>query len=454
MSNHIPLAFKTKSEIYEKLQDPQRIRALQEIKLLDTPLEDVCDNLTDLVCKLLDTPSALISILTRDGQSFLSQKGLPQPWASQRQAPLSHSFCQYVVACEKLLVVEDARQEPLLRDNLAIRDLNVIAYLGVPLATTEGYLLGSFCVIDNKPRTWTAADIEIVSDIAKLVMKEIELHGYLPQLKATEETLRQREVELRELNAVLEDQVFARTLAFDVTNRKLKKEVENRRRLEREVMKVAEAERQRIGQDLHDDLQQQLGSIAILTDMVHTQMQAEGSPYANSIEQIRQLLEESIDSTRRLAWSLTPVWVKQDGLAGALAHLVEHMETISHISCHFEARHVVTIQDDEVATHLYRIAQEASTNAFKYACARNLTISLVVYDKHGILRIEDDGVGISDSALTSRRGMGLQTMSYRADLIGGQLNVQRGREKGTVITCTFPLNGSGMTHREAVLSKP
>jgi signal transduction histidine kinase len=349
-----------------------------------------------------------------------------------------------VVANNQPFVVENAPENPLVCDNLAVPDLGVVAYLGVPLVTADEYVLGSLCVIDSKPRTWTEEDLESLTDIAELVMTEIELRQQLHKLKLVEESLRTREGELRALNQMLEIRVNERTQALRTFSRKLEAEVINRKRLEQEVMRVAEAERQRIGQDLHDDLQQQLGAIAILSDMLHNQLQAEGSENAAAAKQIRQLLEGSIDSARRLARSLSPIQVKQDGLAAALAQLAESMEMVSNISCRFEAVGTVAIHDDEVATHLYRIAQEASTNAFKYAEAETITISLVAHKGEGTLRIEDDGVGISEAALTEKKGMGLHTMLYRSNLIDGRLEIKRGQQGGTAVICKFSLVPEGI----------
>jgi signal transduction histidine kinase len=105
--------------------------------------------------------------------------GLPEPWASVRETPLSHSFCQHAVALARPLVIEDARTHPLVRDNLAIRDIGVIAYAGIPLATADGDVLGSFCVIDGVPRQWTADELATLTDLAAAVMTEIELRTAL-----------------------------------------------------------------------------------------------------------------------------------------------------------------------------------------------------------------------------------------------------------------------------------
>lgn len=102
----------------------------------------------------LDVPVVLVSLVDEDRQFFKTCLGLPEPWSSRRETPLSHSFCQYAVATGRELVVEDAREEPLLASNLAVPDLDVIAYAGVPIRSAEGPILGTFCVIDSTPRRW------------------------------------------------------------------------------------------------------------------------------------------------------------------------------------------------------------------------------------------------------------------------------------------------------------
>lgn len=159
------------------VQDPDRLSALRELNLLDTEAEQAFDRLTRLASLITNSPVSLVSLVDADRQFFKSLFGLAEPTASARQTPLSHSFCQHVVADHAPLVVADAREHPILKDNLAVRDLNVIAYLGMPLTTTEGHTLGSFCVIDTKPREWNSRDIEIIRELALSVMTEIELRA-------------------------------------------------------------------------------------------------------------------------------------------------------------------------------------------------------------------------------------------------------------------------------------
>ena len=126
---------------------------------------------------MVNAPVALVSAVDRDRQFFKSCLGLPEPWATQRETPLSHSFCQHVVAAREPVIVSDARKDERLLDNLAIRDLGVIAYLGVPLITREGHAIGTLCVIDHEPRIWTRDEISLVKDVASAVVTEITLRG-------------------------------------------------------------------------------------------------------------------------------------------------------------------------------------------------------------------------------------------------------------------------------------
>ena len=125
--------------------DPARLEKLQQLALLDTPAEEAFDRLTRLAALLIEAPVALVSLVDDKRQFFKSCVGLPSPWSQSRQTPLSHSFCQHAVRSGEPLIIEDARSHPLVRENLAIRDLNVIAYAGIPLVTSDGFVLGSFC---------------------------------------------------------------------------------------------------------------------------------------------------------------------------------------------------------------------------------------------------------------------------------------------------------------------
>ena len=175
------------------LADPARLAALRRSALLDSPVEAAFDRLTRLATTILGVPVSLVSLVDGERQFFKSAIGLPEPWASQRETPLSHSFCQHVVRDAAPLVVADARLDPVLSSNLAISELGVVAYAGIPIMTSDGYALGSFCAIDSKPRAWTEHEIGILRELTALVVSEIELRAALT--RADELAARNREVQ-------------------------------------------------------------------------------------------------------------------------------------------------------------------------------------------------------------------------------------------------------------------
>jgi GAF domain-containing protein len=157
------------------VKDSDRLDALRATRLLDSDITPSFDRLARLASQVLNAPVALVSLVDADRQFFKSCLGLPEPWASERQAPLTHSFCQHAVASRETLLVDDAREHELLRDNLAIRDMGVIAYAGIPLIMPDGHALGTLCVIDSRPRHWTTHQVQLLTDLAASVVTEIRL---------------------------------------------------------------------------------------------------------------------------------------------------------------------------------------------------------------------------------------------------------------------------------------
>ncbi len=163
------------------VRDPERVAALRRTGLLDSPPDERFDRYARLASEVLRAPVALVSLVDDDRQFFKSCLGLPEPWASRRGTPLSHSFCQHVVARREPMIIPDARRDPLLRENLAIRDLGVIAYAGVPLIDEAGRALGTLCVIDDHPREWTPHQIGLLGDLASAVVTQIQFGEALEQ---------------------------------------------------------------------------------------------------------------------------------------------------------------------------------------------------------------------------------------------------------------------------------
>ncbi len=179
------------------LESPERLARLRSIGLLDTPAEPRFDRLTRLVSKFLNAPIALVSLVEDRRQFFKSALGLPEPWATLRETPSSHSLCKQVVRTGNPLVLEDARVAAEFCTNFAVTELGVIAYLGVPLTDCKGFTLGSLCAIDREPRAWSRDDLRTMNDLAETVMAEINLLSEITDRRAVEARLQESEVRLR-----------------------------------------------------------------------------------------------------------------------------------------------------------------------------------------------------------------------------------------------------------------
>lgn len=176
------------------LGDPDRIDALRELGLTRASDPDM-ERFAERVRDQLGVPVALVSLVEADQQVFPGMCGLPAPWAERRATPLSHSFCQHVVESAQPLVISDARQEPLVRDNLGVAELGVVAYAGMPLTDDDGRVLGSLCAIDSVARSWTPDELGLLSDIARDCRNELRLR--LSRLDARRERRRRDQVEQR-----------------------------------------------------------------------------------------------------------------------------------------------------------------------------------------------------------------------------------------------------------------
>ncbi len=159
----------------DPLADPIRLDRLRDLALSDRAAEEGFDRLTRIAKLCLDVPMVVVSVVDAQRQCFVSQVGLPEPYATARQTPLSHSFCQHVVRRAKPLVVTDARVDAAVWDNPGIAALGMVAYAGVPLVTPDGVVLGSFAAIDGRPRDWSEKDLAILHDLAEAAMVQVQL---------------------------------------------------------------------------------------------------------------------------------------------------------------------------------------------------------------------------------------------------------------------------------------
>jgi GAF domain-containing protein len=177
------------SDLLAIVRNLNRLAAVQRTGLLDTAPEEPFDRFTRLATRMFKAPVALVSIVDDERQFFKSAIGLPEPWQTKRETPLSHSFCKYAVALQEPLVIADARKDPTYHDNPAIRDLKIVAYAGVPLMVS-GCALGAFCVIDNEPHAWSYDEVRMLKDLGECVIHEIELRT---RLREADKRLKQLE---------------------------------------------------------------------------------------------------------------------------------------------------------------------------------------------------------------------------------------------------------------------
>ena len=163
------------TDVLAAVRDPQRLAALRRQVLLDTPPSETFDRLTRLAARVLDAPVALLTLVDEDRQFFKSSVGLHVPFASARQTPLEFSICQYAVAANARLVVEDARADPFLADHPIVRQFGVVAYAGDVLVF-GGHAVGTLCVLDVRPRAWSEHELATLTDLAATAVEHIRLH--------------------------------------------------------------------------------------------------------------------------------------------------------------------------------------------------------------------------------------------------------------------------------------
>jgi len=215
------------------------------------------------------------------------------------------------------------------------------------------------------------------------------------------------------------------------------RDISERRRLEKELLNISEQERRRIGQDLHDGLGQMLTGIGLLGQNVARQLEKEDHPRAEDVAEITELVKEADQYARDLARGLTPVDVDANGLSQALQRLSDNAVRLFDVPCTFEEVGTALVHDSSTATHLYRIAQEAVSNAVRHGDASRLKILLASGERQIRLRVQDDGVGFEDDSVDGP-GMGVHIMNYRARIIGGTLEITSSIGEGTIVTCTLP----------------
>jgi PAS domain S-box-containing protein len=250
---------------------------------------------------------------------------------------------------------------------------------------------------------------------------------------------RNAEEALRQAHDGLELRVQQRTADLATANAKLQAAILERERLERELLEITEKERRRIGLDLHDDLGQKLSGIALMTKGLELKLENRGVEEAGEAARIRDLVQQTMSHARDLAHDLAALDLKENDLSAALEDLAAHARDLFGIACRFQARGPIPPLPLDTATQLYKIAQEALTNAIKHGRTRRVTISLGGKAGRLALSVRNNGVPFPDPSSPSHQGMGLRIMRYRANLIGGSLEIRAAGRNGTSVACSVPV---------------
>jgi PAS domain S-box-containing protein len=214
------------------------------------------------------------------------------------------------------------------------------------------------------------------------------------------------------------------------------RDVTDRESLEREVIENSNRVQMRIGQDIHDGLGQHLTGITFLSRALEKALSAKNLPEAAEAAEISRLVIEALAQTRNLARGLFPVDIETTSICQSLRELARTIEQMFNICCTVECASDLLITHKGISTHLFRLAQEATNNAVKHGKAQRVSILLGSNGRQAVLRITDDGVGFPPTS-ERKAGLGLRIMSYRAQKIGGTLDIQPGQHGGTVVTCSF-----------------
>ncbi|MHC4330809.1 MAG: PAS domain-containing sensor histidine kinase [Planctomycetota bacterium] len=215
------------------------------------------------------------------------------------------------------------------------------------------------------------------------------------------------------------------------------RDITERKRMERDLLAIREKEQKLIGREMHDSMGQMLTGIAVKSKGLELKLKSKSLEESVDAAHICELASEAIAQTRRLARMLYPVEIETGGLISALQGLASSTQDLLKIPCRFKCSNAIPIRDPVTAQHLYRIAQEAITNAVRHGKPKNIRIELASAKSKTVLKVANDGKDFP-RILVKKKGLGLNIMEYRAKMIGGMLEVRRGRKGGTIVTCMFP----------------
>ncbi|HEX3988501.1 MAG TPA: PAS domain S-box protein [Verrucomicrobiae bacterium] len=242
---------------------------------------------------------------------------------------------------------------------------------------------------------------------------------------------------LRRSHEQLEERVRQRTSELSKANSQLQAAMKERRRLEHELLEITDKERRSIGLNLHDDLGQKLTGIALMCKGLQVQLDRRNAEGAAEAGRIHALIQETMKQTRNISHDLITSEFQEQDLASAMEGMVARVQRTFNVACRFHCETAAPEFESNAVSQLYKITQEAVTNAVKHGKAKNVEIRLAKGGNQFHLSIHNDGAPFP-SVVNKNGGLGLRIMSYRAHLIGGSLDVKPGESEGAIVTCSLP----------------
>jgi signal transduction histidine kinase len=327
------------------------------------------------------------------------------------------------------LVIADYRMPRF--DGLAALALVKEKGLDLPFIIVSGHITEETAVAAMKAGAHDYVMKDKLARLGPAVERELREAGVRREHRRAEEALRRFYDEL-------EKRVEQRTAELKTANARLESAIAERQRLEHELLEITEQERRRIGLDLHDDLGQKLSGLALMTKGLERKLAARRAREARDAARIHDLVQQAMNHARDLARDLATLDLKKNDLSSALGGLAQHAAELFKISCQFKVEGNIPPLEPNAIGQLYKIAQEAVTNAIKHAKANHVGISLANGADKLILTVRNNGLPFP--ALKGQStGMGLRIMNYRANLIGASLEIKSTGPHGTRLTCCVPL---------------
>ncbi|WP_223757522.1 GAF domain-containing sensor histidine kinase [Myxococcus sp. RHSTA-1-4] len=385
---------------------------------MDTEVEEEFDRLTRLACRFLHTPMCLVGLLDERRHFCKSCIGLPEPWLSRREIPLTHSICKYVMRGNGPLVVPDTRQAPLLRDCLGVTELGAVAYMGIPLVS-DGQVLGALCVVDTVPRQWTSEEVGILQDLAASVMTEVALRTSRALERAAQAELLNVREGVRARDEFIS--IAAHELRTPLTPLKLQLET-----LRRSVVAAC------------------LGDARVMRHLERAGAQ---------VERLSQLVERLLDVSRVATGRLGLVLEDVD-LSRLAAEVTDRFrEEAEEAGCPLVVHTPGPVRGAWDQLRIEQVLSSLLSNAIKYGAGHPIDVSVEGHGELARLCVRDEGIGLAreDASRIFERferavspthyrgmGLGLYVAKQIVEAHGGTIVVRSQPGKGSTFTVVLP----------------